>query len=180
MRVISPRLVPAWMVLAACSSASPSAETPASAPPIATQPTDAAPDAPPPDAGPSPELAAAPAWVFRYDTPDRAETWTLRHHGDLAMIDVESTRGVVRYLGSAAAGTTLKLDVSTSTGRVQLDCRRSTRRIGSSCRDRKPPALDVLDCFVEGFTEPMPFALAPGVAYVVTSACTGYQTIPRG
>ena len=115
-----------------------------------------------------------------YDTPDRAETWTMRHHDGQAMIDVQSARGVVRYLGTATDGATLQLDVSTTTGRVQLDCKRTTRKIGTGCRDRKPAARDVLDCYVEGFTEPMPFAPDPGVAYVATSDCTGYQLIPKG
>ena len=173
----SPRFLLTSIAVLGCGSTPPPAEMP-----VATAaPADAAPEPDaPPDAGPSAELAAAPAWVFRYDTPDRAETWTMRHHDGQAVIDVQSARGTVRYLGTATDGATLKLDVSTTTGRVQLDCKRTSRKIGTGCRDRKPAALDVLDCYVEGFTEPMPFAPDPGVAYVATSDCTGYQRIPAG
>ena len=62
--------------LAACSG-SPAPH--ATAPVTPEAPQDAAPEPPPaPDAGPPQAVLDAPPWVFRYNTKDRAETWTLR------------------------------------------------------------------------------------------------------
>jgi hypothetical protein len=88
------RTIAAIVLLAACGASTP---TPAAAPTPIAAPL----DAPPPlDAG---IPADAPAWIFRYNAPGRLETWTLRYHGDLAAIDVESATATIHYFGSAVA-----------------------------------------------------------------------------
>jgi hypothetical protein len=162
--------MPRWFALclvSACGSpAAPATPIPRSPPPI---------DAAVPDAGPSAELAAAPAWIFRYNAPPRVETWTLRFVNGDAIVVVENARGMTTYLGRATEGATLAIAVATSTAKVTLDCKHATRTIGETCAARKPPALDVLDCFVPDFTSPMTFAPAPGVEYA--ASCNGYQRL---
>ncbi len=160
----------ALCLVCACGSSPPPpamVSTPPPSPPI---------DAAPPDAGPSAELVAAPAWIFRYNAPPRVETWTLRYlHGE-AIVVVENARGTTTYLGTATEGATLALAVATPTAKVTLDCKHATRAIGATCAAHKPASLEVLDCFVPDFTSPMTFAPAPGVEYA--ASCNGYQRLP--
>jgi hypothetical protein len=161
------------LVLAGCSSASPAPERPATAPPA---PVDAAVDAMP-DAGPSAALLDAPAWIFRYTTKDRAETWTLRVAGDEALLDVATTRGVTRYLGSASDTTSLVVDVATSTAKLRLDCKHAKRPLSATCNDAKAAPVEVLDCYHPDFATPMPFGREPGIEYVVDPTCNGYRLV---
>jgi hypothetical protein len=161
-------------VACACGSSPPPATPPApvEAAPATSPPVDAA----APDAGPSPELAAAPAWIFRYNAPPRVETWTLRHLGGEAIVVVETAQATTTYLGTATEGATLALSVATATAKVTLDCKHAKRAIGDTCKARKAPTLDVLDCYHPDFTSPMTFALAPGVEFA--ASCNGYQRLP--
>jgi hypothetical protein len=162
-----------WLVIAACSSAPQSVERPGS-PPV---PADAAaPDAPP-DAGPSEAVLHAPAWVFRYHTAQRSETWTLRFAGDAALLEVQTAQGVTRYAGAAADGASLALSLSTGRAKMALDCKRVKRAIGRACNDSKASPIDVLDCYHPDFAAPMPFGPAPGIEYVVDERCNGYRLI---
>jgi hypothetical protein len=142
------------------------ASAPSPAPPI---------DAAPPDTGPSAALVAAPAWIFRYDAPPRVETWTLRHLGGEALLVVETAAGTTTYVGTATDGPTLTIEVATTTAKLTLACKPATRAIGETCAARKPPSLDVLDCYHPDFATPMTFAPAPGVEYA--ASCNGYQRI---
>ncbi|MGN6108592.1 MAG: hypothetical protein ACTHU0_26030 [Kofleriaceae bacterium] len=164
----------AWIALAACSPAPPVAEP---SPPMPIRPPDAAiaTDAAPPDAGPPEAVLQAPAWVFRYRTAQRSETWTLRFANGAALLEVESAQGVLRYLGSATEGATLALNVSTSSAKMVLDCKREQRPIGAACNDAKAKPIAVLDCYHADFAAPMPFGLAPGIEYVVDEQCNGYR-----
>ena len=70
-------------------------------------------------------MTSAPAFVFRYHTADRSETWTLQHAEGNALLVVDSAKGAQRYVGSATGDPTLVLDVSTGTGKrycVDGDC----------------------------------------------------------
>ena len=160
------RLVVAW-TLAACGSSPPPAAPPA---PVAP-PVDAAVDASP-DAGVPQAVLDAPAWIFKYSTADRRETWTLRHDAGQALLVVETAQGAQRYLGTITDGA---LAVSTGTAKLALDCKASKRALSSKCNDAKAPKVDVLDCYHPDFTEPMPFGKAPGVEYVVAADCNGYR-----
>ena len=53
---------------------------------------------------------------------------------------------------------------------------RATRAFGTACKDRRPARLEVLDCFVPGFAQPMTFAPAPGVVF--DGACGAYRRRP--
>lgn len=163
------------IALAGCSSAPSPVQQPASAP--ATAPADAAVDAAP-DAGPSAALLDAPAWVFRYTTTDRAETWTLRIANGEALLDVATARGVTRYLGSATETTSLVVDVATSTAKLRLDCKHARRPLGTKCNDSKATPVEILDCYHPDFATPMPFGHAPGIEYVVDATCNGYRLVP--
>lgn len=150
------------------------------APPVA--PGDAAVDGAvdgPVDAGPSEALTGAPAWVFRYASAQRTETWTLRVAGSEAMLDVASATGTLRYLGTATDGETLALRVATATAKMALDCKRTKRAVGAKCNDAKAKKLEVLDCYHADFKEPMPFGPAPGIEYADGAGCTGYRLIAR-
>ncbi|MFT3698788.1 MAG: hypothetical protein QM831_36920 [Kofleriaceae bacterium] len=164
------RIVVALLV-AACSAAAPP-PAPTSPPPPATPPPpiDAA---APPDAG----LAAdAPSWIFRYATPSRTETWNLRFANGIAAIDVTSANGnTVHYFGTITDA--LAVDVATTTAKIHLDCKKAQRHYSAKCNDTKGAAADALDCFVEGFKEPMTFGPAPGIEFVQDGSCTGYRTI---
>ncbi len=154
--------------LAACGSSSPS---PAAPPAPIAAPIDAALDASP-DAGVAQAVLDAPAWVFRYSTADRKETWTLRHADDQALLVVETAQGSQRYLGTMTNGA---LAVSTGTAKLALDCKPNKRTLSKKCNDTKAPKVDVLDCYHSDFKEPMPFGAAPGVEYVVAPDCSGYR-----
>lgn len=157
------------VVLVACSSGAPPAQRPEPAP--ATPIVDAA----PPDAGIPQAVLDAPAWVFRYSTADRNETWTLRYAGGAALLVVDSARGRTRYTGTATEGATLALALSTGTATLALDCKPAKRSLSATCNDAKAPPLDVLDCYHPDFTAPMPFGVSPGVEYVVDATCNGYR-----
>lgn len=138
-------------------------------------PADAAVDAAAPDA---PDVAAsAPAWIFRYSTPARTETWALRHAEGTALLVVESGQGVVRYRGTAVEGASLAVNVATSTAKLALDCKPAKRRLGAKCNDTKAPPIAVLDCYHPDFDAPMPFGREPGVEYVADDRCKGYRLI---
>jgi hypothetical protein len=156
-------------ILAACSSAPPTTERPV--PPVAA---DAAVDAAP-DAGVPEAVTAAPAWVFRYTTAQRAETWTLRYAAGSALLVVETAQGATRYVGTATEGASLVLAVSTATAKLALDCKHAKRGIGAKCNDTKAKPIELLDCYHPDFAAPMPFGPAPGVEYAVTDDCNGYR-----
>ncbi|MBX3159027.1 MAG: hypothetical protein KF773_23875 [Deltaproteobacteria bacterium] len=162
------------LAVAGCSS-------PASPPPAAPTTPVAAIDAAAPAADAAPqvpdELAHAPAWIFRYATAERTETWTLRHHGDGALVTVEGAQGTTRYLGTAADGASLALAVTSGPNQLALDCKRQKRGVGATCNDPKAKPLDVLDCYHPDFGAPMTFGAAPGIEY--TDACKGYRLIAK-
>ena len=162
-----------WSALLGCSSAPPPAPRPEPAP---QAPADAA-IAVAPDANLAEAVATAPAWVFRYSTPQRSETWTLRYRDGAAMIVVEAAQGTTRYLGSATEGASLALSVSTPTAKLALDCKRTKRALSTKCNDAKAKPIEVLDCYHPDFKEPMPFGPAPGVEYVATAGCNGYRLV---
>jgi hypothetical protein len=162
------------LALAACSGSAPQCPaTPTTPPPADTAvPIDA-----PPDAGPSTAVLAAPAWVFQYSTPARAETWTLRHADGQAVIEVKSGDRTQVYTGTATEGDTLALAVSTGTAKLALDCKHTKRPLSARCNDTKAKPVEVLDCYHPDFTAPMPFGRSPGIEYVETQGCTGYRLI---
>ncbi|HUS28809.1 MAG TPA: hypothetical protein VMZ53_09870 [Kofleriaceae bacterium] len=167
----------AVLLIAACSSPAPPAEHPTETPPATPEPRqDAAAE---PDAGPPQAVLDAPAWVFRYSTKDRAETWTLRHAEGSALLVVETAQGAQRYTGTATDGETLKLDVSTGTAKMTLDCKRAKRPLSAKCNDQKAKPIEVLECFHPDFKTPMPFGPAPGVEYAVDASCNGYRLVPK-
>lgn len=159
--------------VAACSGSPTKVEPPA--PPVpADAALAAAPDATP-DAGVSAALAGAPAWVFRYATAQRTETWTLRMDAGQALLLVESARGTLRYTGSVSDA--LALDVTTGTAKLALSCKHAKRALSAKCNDTKAKPIDVLDCYHPDFKEPMPFGPAPGIEYAVDATCNGYRLI---
>ncbi|HET9987693.1 MAG TPA: hypothetical protein VFQ65_04220 [Kofleriaceae bacterium] len=163
-----------WMFVIACSGVSPAKVEPP-APPIVA---DAAIDAAVPDAGISAALAAAPAWVFRYATAQRTETWTLRVDAGQALLVVESATGTLRYTGTATeAPDALALAVTTGTAKLALQCKHAKRALSAKCNDTKAARIDVLDCYHPDFKEPMPFGHAPGIEYAVDASCNGYRVI---
>ncbi len=158
-------------MLAACSAPPPApVEKPAPPPVIVVAPPDAAVDAPDP-------LANAPAYVFRYNTAQRTETWTLRYGDGAALLVVEGAQGAQRYRGTATEGASLALDVSTGTAKLALDCKHAKRAIGTKCNDAKAKKIDVLDCFHPDFATPMTFGAAPGVEYAVDAHCNGFRLV---
>lgn len=165
-----------WLILfAACSGAPAKTEPVAPPPPVAIDA--AAPDAAP-DAGISAALANAPAWVFRYATAQRTETWTLRTDAGQALLVVDSARGAMRYTGTATeAGDAIALEVTTGTAKLALQCKHAKRALSVKCNDTKAAKRDVLDCYHPDFKEPMPFGPAPGIEYAVDASCNGYRLI---
>ncbi|HEY1548670.1 MAG TPA: hypothetical protein VGG28_12665 [Kofleriaceae bacterium] len=162
----------AFVLIAACGSATPTSQPPT----VATVPADAAvPDASP-DAGVPADVASAPAWIFRYNAADRLETWTLRYHGGIAALDVQSKTGTLHYLGTTSGDESMHVDVATGNARMALDCKHEQLAVGATCGDKKAAKQDVLACYHPDFKAPMPFGPAPGVEYVATPACTGYRT----
>jgi hypothetical protein len=120
---------------------------------------------------------AEPPYIFRFNAPPRVETWTLHYAGEEAVIDVETGTGTTRYVGSATQNTDgVRFAVATSTAKLALDCKRASRGIGATCNAKKAPKLDVLDCYVTGFKEPMTFGVEPGVEYA--AECNGYRRLP--
>jgi len=156
------------IALAACGGAPPAEKPVVAAPP----PVDVA---PPPDPGPPAAVIAAPAFVFRYHTADRSETWTLQHAEGSALVIVESAKGTLRYHGTATEGTALSLDVSTGTAKLALECRREKLAVSAKCNDSKATPIDVLNCYHPEFKSPMSFARAPGIEYVVEPGCSGFR-----
>lgn len=156
------------LLVAACGSSSP---PPAAPPAPVAPPIDAAIDASP-DAGVPQAVLDAPAWIFKYTTDARNETWTLRHAGGSALLIVETAQGAQRYLGSMTNGA---LAVSTGTAKLALDCKPNQRALSAKCNDAKAPKVDVLDCYHPDFKEPMPFGKDRAVEYVVAADCTGYR-----
>jgi hypothetical protein len=121
---------------------------------------------------------AGDAWVFRYSTKDRKETWTLRHANGNAVVIVETAGRQMLYLGSASEGDTLKLAVASGTAKLALDCKRTKRPLSTKCNDSKAKPIEVLDCYHPDFKTPMPFGRAPGVEYIVDASCNGYRLVP--
>jgi hypothetical protein len=163
----------AVIAIAGCGSSSPP-------PPVAehpAQPVAAPADAAAPDAGLPEEVTAAPAWIFKYNTPARAETWTLRYHGDTALLVVEAKQGTVRYVGTVTEGASMALALSAGSARLALDCKHEKMPLSAKCNDMKAPKVDVLNCYHPDFKSPMTFGAAPGVEYVATDACTGFRLI---
>lgn len=163
------------VVLAGCGSSTPPSTGPEPTEVVAPAPI--AVDAPPPDAGPSAAVAAAPPWIFRYNAGGRLETWTLRHAGGEAMLEVQSAQGTTRYLGTATEGASLALSVMSGANAMQLDCKRGKQPIGTKCGDPGASPMDVLDCYHPDFKTPMTFAPAPGAEFVSDGACTGYRLL---
>lgn len=168
------------LVAAACSSPStPPAGHPE--PTTAEARQDAAPE--PPPAPPAPDAAvpppSAPEWVFRYSTKDRNETWSLRYKDGNAVLVVETGGRQMLYLGGAADGDTLKLEVASGTAKMKLECKHTKRPLSAKCNDSKAKPIEVLDCYHKDFKTPMPFGPAPGVEYVVDASCNGYRLVPK-
>lgn len=168
------RVLVVCIAAAGCSSpASPPPDRPVSPPIVAA--VDAAP--PPIDALVIPdELANAPAWIFRYATKDRTETWTLRHHGGGALVTVEG-KATMRYHGTATDGASLAIAVVAGANKLSLDCKKVKRGVGTACNDAKAKPIDVLDCYHPDFGSPMTFGPAPGIEY--TDSCNGYRLIAK-
>lgn len=157
--------------LVACSS------SPPAPPEKPVEPVVVAVDAAAPDAGVPEEVANAPAWVFRYNAPGRLETWTLRYHGDTALVTVEAARGTTRYLGSVDEGASLSLSLAAGPNKLALECKRAQQPIGKKCGDTKAKKLDVLDCYHPDFKAPMTFGPAPGIEFVTSADCNGYRLL---
>ena len=155
---------------AACSGSPTKVEPPATPVPADAAAPDAA-----PDAGVSAALAAAPAWVFRYATAQRTETWTLRMDAGQALLVVDSAHGTLRYTGTVSDA--LALDVTTGTAKLALSCKHAKRALSAKCNDTKAKPIEVLDCYHPDFKEPMPFGPAPGIEYAVDATCNGYRLI---
>ena len=122
-------------------------------------------------------MTAAPAWVFRFASPERTETWTLRFADGKALLVVDNAQGPRRYIGTATDGTSLVLAVTSANAKIALDCKRSKRAASTKCNDTKAKPIDVLDCYHPDFKEPMPFAPAPGMEYAADTGCKGYRLI---
>lgn len=175
------------LALVACSSPSPPPAQPV--PPSPPDAAVAAVDAAPPDI-----KLEAPAYVFRFTSAARTETWTLWFAHGVAVLNVQPAGGAItQYQGSATDGTTLLVEVASATAKLKLDCKRTKREIDAACDPAAKPtpkpmpktkpaptpkkSIAALDCFVEGFQEPMPFGPAPGIEYVADGACAGYRSL---
>lgn len=117
--------------------------------------------------------------MFRYSTKDRNETWTLRYANGNAVVIVDTAGRQMLYLGGAAEGKTLKVDVASGTAKLSLDCKRTKRPLSAKCNDSKAKPIEVLDCYHKDFKTPMPFGPTPGVEYVVDASCNGYRLVPK-
>lgn len=158
----------ALIVVAACSS--PSKPAPVEPPPPPVPDAAVAPDAGVP--------ADAATWRFRFSTKDRTETWSLRFGNGYATMDIELADRTAHYTGTMVGGASTKLEFSAGSARLSLDCKRSQRPLSSKCNDMTAKPIDVLDCYVPDFKEPMPFGEGQGVEYVVDPTCNGYRLIP--
>lgn len=168
------------VALAGCGSSPPpsSPSSPAPEPAVApAAPVALPPDAAAPDAGIPDEVSSAPAWIFRYNTPDRAETWTLRYHGDTALLVVETRQRTLRYIGSATEGASLALALAAGPSRLSLDCKHEQMPLSAKCNDMKAAKQNVLNCYHPDFKAPMTFGPAPGVEYVVAADCNGFRLV---
>jgi hypothetical protein len=169
--------------LAACSSSTAPPAQPATSP---EAPADAAVEPVVIDA--PPDLStSAPAYVFRFASAARTETWTLWFASGAAMLDVQPATGTaIRYHGTATDGASVVIEVATATAKMKLDCKRAKRELDPPCvtpKPKKKPAkitVDALDCFHADFTEPMPFGPSPGIEYVADGACAGYRVVAPG
>jgi hypothetical protein len=179
------------LVLAACgSSATPPAE------PVApvTNVDAAAPE--PSQPAPDPQVAererakqsamATTAYVFRYQSAARSETWTLWFASGVAVLNVQPDGGaIVQYQGSVGDGDPMAITVEGPTAKMSLSCKRTTREVDAYCDPAAPKSkkkstkkkLEALDCFHADFKEPMPFGVMPGIVYVADGACAGYRSI---
>jgi hypothetical protein len=176
----------AIFALAACSS--PAVPQPAQPVTPREAPADAAP--PPVASDTRPDISlTAPAYVFRFASQARAETWTLWFASGVAMLNVDTAGGTVRqYQGSATEGTSIGIEVASATAKIKLDCKRAKREVDAACdpgapRPNKAPKkiqVDALDCFHADFKEPMPFGPKPGIEYVADGTCAGYRVISAG
>jgi len=172
----------AWSLLI-CSACSSSAPAPAR--PVTPDPPDAAVAIV--DAPVRPDIKLeAPAYVFRYSSTARSETWTLWFTGGVAVLDVQPAQGAVtQYQGTATEGATVVIEVESATAKMKLDCKRTKREVEAACDPSAKPAtkpkkttVDALDCFHADFKEPMPFGPAPGIVYFADGACAGYRSVP--
>jgi len=167
-------------VLAACgsSTATPAEPDPV---PVASTPIDAAIDAAP-DAGASPEVLAAPAYVFQFNTPDRKETWTLRWANGSAALDVATTAATIHYLGTVSDGATIEFDLTARNNQQKLSCTKKSEQYAASLCDKKakPRSVDVIECKLPGYDAPMTLGLEPGLEFVGGQSnpqCNGYRII---
>jgi hypothetical protein len=171
----------AFLALAACSSSAP---PPAQPEPPPSAPADAAPAPVAVDARPDISLTA-PAYVFRFASAARTETWTLWFASGVAVLNVQPASGpLTQYQGSAIEGASVAIEVESATAKMKLDCKRAKREVEPACdaKPKKKPkkvSVDVLDCFHADFKEPMPFGPTPGIEYVADGACAGYRVIAR-
>lgn len=155
------------VLLAACSGAAP----PPTPPPLRPPPIDAGVDAAP-DAG----IYGEP-WTFHFKSAQREELWTLRWTDDRAQIVVVGTTGTQRYWGTYKDGA---VEVSTGTAKLALTCKPAQRPLSKKCNDAKAPKVDILECAVQGFEQPMPFGKDGGVEYVEEKGCKGFRLVSLG
>jgi hypothetical protein len=167
-------------LLAACGSSTTPPVEPDPAP-LAATPVDAAIDAAP-DAGPSPEVLAAAAYVFKFNTPDRKETWTLRWANGSAALDVATAAATIHYLGTVSEGTTLELDLTARNNQQKLSCTKKTAKYATRTCDKKakPQSVEVVECKLPGYDAPMTLGLEPGLEFLggqSDTQCNGYRII---
>lgn len=162
----------AVLLFVACGGSKPNPMTKPPEPVIPDAAVAALPDAAPPDAGLPASVASAPAWVFRYHTAQRAETWTLQTADGAALLVVETAQGTTRYEGTAQGDA---IAVASKTAKLALRCQHARRKLSKKCNDVKAPEVDVLDCYHPDFATPMPFGPAPGIEYVEDASCKGYR-----
>lgn len=168
-------------VLAACGSSTATPVEPDPATPVTATPVDAAIDAAP-DAGPSPEVLAAAAYVFKFNTPDRKETWALRWANGSAALDVATAAATIHYLGTVSEGATLELDLTARNNQQKLSCTKKSEKYSTNPCDKKakPQSVDVLECKLPGYDAPMTLGLEPGLEFVggqSNKQCNGYRII---
>ncbi|HSN25951.1 MAG TPA: hypothetical protein VLT45_06680 [Kofleriaceae bacterium] len=166
------RSLPLVLLVAACGGSKPNPMTKPPEPVIPDAGAVPVVDAAAPDAGLPAAVTTAPAFIFRYHTPQRSETWTLQTADGAALLVVETAQGTTRYEGTAQGDA---IAVATKTAKLALSCKHTRRRLSRKCNDAKAPEVDVLDCYHPDFATPMPFGPAPGVEYVEDASCKGYR-----